>query len=189
MNKKLWFALAVALQVLVLLGMVGRHTYTLQTGAPILLKTAPVDPWDIFRGEYVVLGYEISSLHSNAVVMEGGPFKRSQNLWVVLQPGDPFHTPVRVSANRPTDLAAGQVALKGRVEWVNIWDGATGRELPAGEMQLQMRYGIEQFYVPQGQGRDLETRLEQMSVRALVDRFGRAALSNVYLDGEEIRWN
>jgi len=184
MNKKLWFALAIGLQVILLLGMVGRHTYTLRTGTPIMLKTAPVDPWDFFRGEYVTLSYEISTLNPQTVVMEGTPYQRSQALWVVLKPGDPFHTPVRVSPDRPTELADGLVVLQGRVEWVNDWDG--GPERPIGSVQI--RYGIEQFYVPEGQGRDLETRLEQMSVLALVDRFGRAALSKVYLDDEEIRW-
>jgi len=184
MNKKLWFTLAIVLQVLLLLGMVGRHTFTLRTGVPVMLKTAPVDPWDYLRGEYVTLNYEISRLNPRTVVMEGTPYKRSQALWVTLQPGDPYHTAVRVSPNRPTDLAAGLVTLQGRVEWVDDWDG--GPDNPVGTVQI--RYGIEQFYVPQGQGRDLETRLEQMSVRALVDRFGRAALSKVYLDGEEIRW-
>jgi uncharacterized membrane-anchored protein len=184
MNKKLWFALAIGLQVLLLLGMVGRHTFTLQTGVPIMLKTAPVDPWDYFRGEYVTLNYEISTLNPKLMEMEGTPYKSGQALWVTLQPGDPFHKPVRVSPNRPTELAAGMVALQGRVEWVNDWDG--GPERPIGSVQI--RYGIEQFYVPEGQGKNLETRLEQMSVRAMVDRFGRAALSKVYLDGKEIRW-
>lgn len=184
MKKQIWFALAIGLQVLLLFGMVGRHMFTLQTGAPIMLKTAPVDPWDFFRGEYVTLNYEISTLNPQIVEMEGTPYKRSQALWVILQPGDPYHTVVRVSPHPPVALAEGMVALQGRVERVNEWDG--GPQRPIGSVQI--RYGIEQFYVPEGQGRDLETRLEQMSVLALVDRFGRAALSKVYLDGEEIRW-
>lgn len=41
---------------LIILGvMVGIPEHRLRTGREMLLKTAPIDPWDFFRGDYVVL--------------------------------------------------------------------------------------------------------------------------------------
>lgn len=180
---KVWFWLAVALQVLILLGMVGRHAYTISTGRSIMLKTAPIDPWDIFRGEYVRLHYEISALNSDKVPMEGVPYKSGQAVWVTLREGKhgkPFWTAVAVSDKRPV-TGPGDLAVQGIVEWY----------FPPtfhARSNLQLRYGIEQFYVPTGEGRNLERRSADMTVEAVVDRFGGAALRRVFLDGREIRW-
>lgn len=203
MRPTRWMILAVAVQILFLLGMVGRHSYTLQTGTPVLLKPVPVDPWDMFRGEYVTLRYEMSSLDPGALPIEGKPFKRGQAVWVVLKPGDPYHVPVSVHAVRPGSLEAGQVAVRGTVEWWHEYESPPPRPAPPerprpGEPtqpepqprqgELALRYGIEQFFVPQGEGRGLEESYEDLTVEVKVDRFGRAALSKVFLKGEEIRW-
>ena len=186
MTAKRIFWLAVALQVLILLGIVGRHQYTLATGTPILLKTAPVDPWDPFRGDYVRLNYEISSLTKDKVAMTGSPYRRGQSVWVTVAKGQEFWSAVAVSDKRPA-VQNGQVALRAIVEFDNsAWDPAPGE--PRTMPQLFVRYGIEQFYVPEGEGKDLETRQRDMTVQALVDRFGRAALHKVFVEGKEIQW-
>lgn len=195
------FWAAVALQILILFGMMGVHGFTLATGEPVLLKTAPVDPWDMFRGQYVRLTYEISRIEEGSIPMEGAPYQRGDRVWVTLQQGDPFWTAVAVSDRRPV-TAAGQIAVRATVEWMHEgWEvpaepvgedrprPADGREVPRrmpGELRL--RYGIEQFYVPEGEGLDLERQQEQMTVEALVDRFGRIALHKVFVAGREIRW-
>lgn len=183
MRTKRWlFAAAVVLQVLLLLGMAARHTYTLQTGRPIRLETVPVDPWEMFRGEYVQLRYKISELNSGQVPMAGAPYKRGQQVWVTLRPADPYWVAVAVSDQRPS-VGGGEVALQGRVQW---WMDEAG---PATNWpQVSIRYGIEQFFVPEGQGPGLEERRLQISVEAMVDRFGRAALHRVFVDGKEIEW-
>src|SRR5262245_14089672 len=53
-------AIGVAFQVLCLVAMMVGPLMTLATGEAILLRAAPVDPRDIFRGDYVTLSYEIS---------------------------------------------------------------------------------------------------------------------------------
>ena len=53
---------AVIMQVLVLAYMAGEREYILKTGTMIHLRTAPIDPRDIFRGDYVRLNYEISRI-------------------------------------------------------------------------------------------------------------------------------
>lgn len=182
MTSKRWlFAAAVLLQVLALLGIGARHTYTLQTGRTVTLETVPVDPWELFRGQYVSLNYKISQLEFNQVPMNGAPYKRGQTVWVTLRQGEPYWTAVLVSDRRP-ETAGNEIALQGMVQW---W---TAELPPGGRAILQLRYGIEQFFVPEGEGPKLEDRRLQIAVEAAVDRFGRAALKRVFVDGKEIRW-
>jgi uncharacterized membrane-anchored protein len=47
----------------------------LKSGREITLPVKPVDPRDIFRGDYVTLGYDISSLNASQVP---GPSRRSR---------------------------------------------------------------------------------------------------------------
>lgn len=186
-SARSWFWPVVLLQVLLLLGMVGRHVYTLQTGAPVTLKTAPIDPWDFLRGEYVRLNYEISALNPEGAPMQGIPYRPNQRVWVTLAQGNPYWSAVGVSDRRP-ETGPGQVAVIATVDWYNDFNETA----PAGERpipRLRLRYGIEQFYVPEGEGVKLEQRSGEMVVEALVDRFGRLALRSVFLDGKELDWH
>ncbi len=179
MNTRQWLWAAIALQVLLLAAMVGRHGYTLATGTPVLLETVPVDPWDFFRGRYVNLRYAISVLRSDEVTMVGTPYESGQRVWVTLRRGDQYWTAVRVSEERPQagpDLAV----VRATVE--SAWQGGeTG-------WVIHLRYGIERFYVPEDQGRTLENPDGVLTVEAVVDAFGRAALRRVFLNGEPVRW-
>lgn len=174
MRPKRWFWLAVALQVLVLAGMIGMHGYTLKTGKPVMLKTAPVDPWSPLMGQYVTLRYDISMLNEGKVTMEEMPYKRGETVYVLLQKGDPYWNAVAVSSVK---LQAGsdQMVLRGHVEY-------------SFDQQVSIRYGIEQFYVPEGQGPELEQHRDKMAVEVAVDSFGRGAVKSVFVDGKEIKW-
>jgi uncharacterized membrane-anchored protein len=56
------FIIIVCLQVLLLFGIIAYREYWIATGDKVVLKTTPVDPRDIFRGDYVNLTYEITNL-------------------------------------------------------------------------------------------------------------------------------
>lgn len=177
MRRKFWAT--VLLQVVILLAIAAMQGYTLLTGQAVLLKTVPVDPWDPFRGEYVDLNYEITRL-PDTLPMAGGPYEPGQRVWVTLRQGEPYWSAVALSAQRP-QTGANEVALRGRVRWTEgSYGGAPGF--------VVIRYGIEQFYVPEGQGRELQGQVVDMSVEARVDRFGRAGLKTVFLEGEPIIW-
>lgn len=188
-NKpRLRFWAAIAIQVAILLGMVGMHSYTLATGQPVRLQTAPVDPWDPFRGEYVYLNYAISRLGTDQMPMDGAPYRQGQRVWVTLRKGEPYWTAVKVSAAKP-QTGPDEVVLRARVQWTQPYDytkeGLTEGDLPG---WLVLRYGIEQFYVPEGQGQALQGQMADLSVEAVVDSQGRAALRQVFLEGQPIQW-
>lgn len=201
-----WLWPAVLLQLLILISMIGRHGYTLATGETVRLQTAPRDPWDPFRGEHVILNYEVSLLRESEVPFEGRPYESGQRVWVLLSKGDRFWTAVKVSKERP-QAGAGEVAVLATVEYfteqgwerpmpVRTPEPAEPRrpEQPPAEPrqtgpEVRLRYGIEQFYVPEGEGRRLEELGTKLEVEAVVDRFGRIALRKVFAGDQEIRWN
>jgi uncharacterized membrane-anchored protein len=62
-NLKLLYA-AVAVQLLILLGMVVKSTYPLLLGTPVEMEVMPRDPRDLFRGQYVALRYDFNTIDS-----------------------------------------------------------------------------------------------------------------------------
>lgn len=200
--RRATFYLAVALQALFLLAMAGFHLFTLRTGERVLLKTQPVDPRDLFRGDYVRLSYEISELDAAKLAPPGASFQRGDAVWVLLERGQPHWQAVRVSTERPVPVAD-QVAVRARVRYHHTLapreerpaDRAPDRPGPPPPPRpaaaLGLAYGIESFFVPEGQGRALENRPDRrinLEVEAAVDRFGNAAIARVLLDGQEVRF-
>ncbi|MGL4397939.1 MAG: GDYXXLXY domain-containing protein [Hyphomicrobium sp.] len=64
-TRAYWIGLAVLMvaQTLVLGSIVWGRQTLLATGREIVLPVVPVDPRDIFRGDYVVLGYDLSTVN------------------------------------------------------------------------------------------------------------------------------
>ena len=54
--------------------------------------------------------------------------------------------------------------------------------------RLQINYGIERYFVPQGEGREIEQARNQgkVSVVAAVTPAGRAAIKRLLLDGKPV---
>ena len=73
MRAKLTIAIA-ALQLVVLAYMAGEREWVVRTGRTIYLRTAPLDPRDAMRGDYVSLSYDISRVPRDLRL--GGPGTR-----------------------------------------------------------------------------------------------------------------
>lgn len=61
------YIILVALQALLLVGMIGMREVWIAKGEKVVLKTTPVDPRDIFRGDYARLRYDISTLDFDSI--------------------------------------------------------------------------------------------------------------------------
>jgi uncharacterized membrane-anchored protein len=77
------FLLVVTLQILALAAMVLHKDSWLASGTKILLKSQPVDPRDLFRGDYVRLSYDISSIDVSQLPT-GENFQRNDTVYVTL---------------------------------------------------------------------------------------------------------
>ncbi len=140
-------------------------------GALILLETRPVDPRDLLRGDYVTLNYKISTIP--LALFSPSPtnaLPSGQTVYVALEPRGKFHEVV-LASTQPITAAAGQVVLKGRKRaW---WNG------PAAST-VQVEYGLERYYVPEGTGNPRG----KITVQAAVPASGQALIKQVFVDGQ-----
>ena len=147
--KKSFVILAVILQLLVLAYMAGEREHILRNGKVIHLRTAPIDPRDIFRGDYVRLNYEISripvSMINNAESV--GEVKKGTKIYARLKEGPTgLYELVEADLQKPKE----GIYLAGRVLYPH-------RNLQKG-FPVWTNYGIEAYFVEQGKGRDIEKR-------------------------------
>ena len=168
-----------------LMVMVGMKQYTLNTGKVILLKTIPVDPRSLFRGDYVRLNYDISRIKIDEV--EGDKeFKRHQKIYVVLVKGEKYWQIASVH-HQPPQLQQQQLMIKGRVNYVAsyLWDPETRQSEKV--KNLNVNYGIENYFVPEGQGRVLENvqRSDKVDIQVAVDQNGNAGIKGVLVNDQQ----
>lgn len=138
--RTLFIAAAVVLQVGILAYMGGEREYILHTGKIVYLRTAPVDPQDAFRGDYVQLDYEISNIQTSSIRdgLKREP-KHGERVYTVLDVDENQVGQVRyVTDKRPDN----ELFIRGRIS--NRWGGGA------------IQYGIEAFFVEQGKGREIE---------------------------------
>lgn len=156
--KKTLLLLAIAFQILVLGFMAAKREYILHNGAIIYLRTAPIDPRDLFRGDYVRLRYEISTVPVEAVSVEiKGRQQKSEygrTVYAALGLGERGLGEVTtVSTERPSGLF-----LKGRL--AAPWQFGI-----FSQQRVAMEYGIEAYYVQQDKGREIE---KQQGMRSTI---------------------
>jgi len=107
------FIFFVLLQVALLVGIIAYRQYWVATGERILLRTAPVDPRDIFRGDYVSLRYDISTLDLDGLGAKGS-FKSNEKVYVILEKNqEGIFSAVSVSRGLPS----GKRFIQGRVQY------------------------------------------------------------------------
>lgn len=152
--------LAALLQLAILAGVYLGAKYPAWTGEPVTLRVVPVDPRDLFRGNYARLNYQVSSLPAS-LLPDNETLREGQRVYVTLTPGDDgFWQASALSAERP---AQGTV-LRGRVQWVS------------GE-QYALRFGIEAWFAPKEKALALEDTLrEGGAAQVMLAANGKAAL-------------
>jgi uncharacterized membrane-anchored protein len=173
------------LLTLPLLGMIGRKQWTLETGVPVLLETQPVDPRSLFRGDYVRLNYTVSDLDLD-VLSGDDEFLQYDDVYVVLEKGEHYWEAAAVFHQRP-ESASQEVILRGKIKYVQTsrWNPETKKSESA--KRINVRYGIENYFVPEGAGHELERPPAGSKVEMViaVDRFGQAGIKAVLIDGKE----
>jgi uncharacterized membrane-anchored protein len=154
----------------------------LRDGREVLLKVEPVDPRDLLRGDYVRLGYEAGMVDRALFINPPADTYQAidQTVFVRLEKGsDRYWRPVSASIGQPADTPAdGQVDLRGTL---------TGYEtIGSGDARvLQVNYGIERYYVPEGEGRAIETNMaiRPFGILAAIDASGAPQIKAL-MDGE-----
>ncbi len=169
---------AFVLQAALLSWLVVDRALLIENGKEIRLAVIPVDPRDLFRGDYVTLSYPISRLMSDEVAGEDAPYYQDTVYVSVTEAPDGWQA-TAISMVPPES----GTFLKGIVE--SSYEQQTCKvKSPCNDIRIF--YNLEQFFVPEGEGRDLETLRndQRMSVDVAVAANGRAALKRLLVDGE-----
>jgi uncharacterized membrane-anchored protein len=169
---------AAALQSLVIVWMVWDRATLIRTGREIVSTVVPVDPRDLFRGDYVILGYPFSA--GAEVSLPAGTLKGDVVYALLKNTGPAEWELVSVAATHPGEVGDDQVVLKGRVAY------ARREAAGSNERVGRLRYGIESYFVPEGTGRALEAHLRENRIEAVlaVGRDGDVAIKGLKVDGK-----
>jgi uncharacterized membrane-anchored protein len=145
--RKLLIICAVVFQLLLLAFMAGQREYVLHKGKPVYLRTVPIDPRDYFRGDYVRLTYEISTIKSDklrdGLTLLKDDKSRDKKVYVVLQVEDENVAKILYATDKKPEKD--QLFIRGRIN-------SKYRD------QIDVRYGIESYFLEQGKGKELENR-------------------------------
>lgn len=165
--------IVVALQTAALAYMIVDRQAMLNSAQVVTLKVVPIDPNDMFRGEYVILNYDISRL--DLAKLDGDDtMSYGEVVFVTLVPDGQTWKAVAINRERPSEVQGG-IALRGKTDWV---DGASGVTTP---QHIGVNFGIESYFVPQGTGKIIEdeARKGELSVDVAIDADGRGAIKAV----------
>jgi uncharacterized membrane-anchored protein len=165
------WGLAGLIQLALVASLLGERLVVHATGSEVTLALRPVDPRDLLRGDYVILNPQIGRI-SRDLVKDAGELRSGDEVWTVVEADeDGVARPVEVLGTRPRD---GRLAFAGRIE--STWNDV-----------LNIDYGLTAFYVPEGQGREIE-RLPSDTLRLVVALTGegRSAPLRLVADGKTL---
>lgn len=174
-------AAVAALQIGFLSWNIAGRAAILRDGQEVTLKVLPVDPRDLLRGDYVRLGYDISTVPADLFLppATGDGEYGERPIWLlVAKQEDGFYKVVHAAFD-PSALPAakgGEVLLQG------LADG-----IPAATGNAFVNYGIERFYLPEGEGLEIEKDMRErsFSIVAAVDAAGTPQIKR-FLDGTTV---
>jgi len=180
LTKQTKFILAIALQVIIIFAIIIFKLSVLTGGTDVLLKITPVDPRDLLRGDYATFQYSISTIDSQYAA--GKQIRNGDTVYAVLLKRDAYWTAQSIQKNRP---AGTQLFIKGKVESGGLESKTDPYSYQqAGNSSFHIVYGIEQYFIPEGEGRTLSFAHNDVAAQVAVDDEGNAVLKQVYVDGK-----
>ena len=154
----------------------------LRNGKEVLLKIEPIDPRDLLRGDYISLGYDISRIPVKLVanIPQGKFFSDDSSIVVRLKRGaDGYWQPTTAWFGKALAPAGPDEAdIAGHV--------AQGLDLREPEMTIAPEYGIERFYLPEGEGMAIQNdmRVRPFGIRLALSANGTAQIKAL-MDGDK----
>jgi len=140
------------------------------TGQIIRLRTVPVDPRSLFRGNYALLRYDISRIPAKDVNRAGKP-RRNQRVYVSLVPeADGTYRYGGVGFEPPVD---GAPYIRGRIKSPSFTRSGSYR----------VAYGIEAWFAPKQKAVAIEKKLGKKGIAEIwLTEKGKAALKGIQAD-------
>jgi uncharacterized membrane-anchored protein len=175
-RKYLFAAIAALIQTGVLVYMIESRASILRSGKEVVLETVPVDPRDLLRGDYVILSYPLSRIENAKIAGTVPPSDGARPVYVALVPGEGGrHEFARASWQPFGDLKPEEVLIVGR----------TPDSFYMETEIVPLTFGIERYYVPEGEGKPIEDGVRENTVEvvAAVTSAGKAQVKSLRLNG------
>jgi uncharacterized membrane-anchored protein len=149
----LLFGLMAAAQWFVPWWGIRQHEQVLRLGIPLCFRTAPVDPHDPFRGEYVILRFVLE----DEVVANpaDAPWEDGEEAFVLLGNAGGEATVQGVQRTRPNGAVPYIVCT------MNVWSRMEEGDSLFSEARIDLPF--DRFYLQQGKGPRTEALLDQRS--------------------------
>ena len=173
----LGLAIAIFLQAQILAGLYVLSALPLWTGTEIVVKTVPVDPRSMFRGNYARLRYDFSSVPVAELVEQArGRLRVGEIVYTELKKtATGSYEPGKTFLKKPDS----GVFLRGRIQKLpyyyrrrNSNNALTGT--------VTVKYGIEAFFAPKEEALRLERELRSSASAVLmVDSNGKARIKEI----------
>ena len=182
--------LLVLLQLGVLAGELLVAVYPRWVGEPLRVQVQPVDPRDLFRGNYARLGYRFNRV-SQALWNGDHTLRREQTVYVSLHQDDQgVWQAVAISETPPPSghFLRGRLrsAMSAPAQRVINKLGQPQWRVPAGPGDYLIEYGIEAWFAPKDKAQALQRQLRHGAWATLyVADNGRAALVKVEADASD----
>lgn len=173
-SYKGYFIIVTLIPVIILLGMTIQPLLALFWGQEILLETEPIDPRDIFRGDYVRLNYKINQIEvskgdqdllQKIDSSESYQKLRNKTIYVAIKKVGDYYSVDFVSLSKPKN----QLFITGKYRYNQI--GLRDRE-----DFMNVDYSLDRFFVPENTGRDLENLARKGQLVAKVKVFNGYSL-------------
>lgn len=157
-KKKKWIIFLIP--ILLLIGMAVMPIMTILFGKEVYLTTEPVDPRDLFRGDYVTLQYDAERVPSSVLEKEVREEigRRESNSYLPVEPLEVYavlkktkagtHEVVKVVEEKPSS----GLYLKGEME--SLFSEAEG---------VSINYNLNNYFVPENTGGLLEDAMQTTS--------------------------
>jgi uncharacterized membrane-anchored protein len=198
-HRKLPFgrlAVPLLLQSIMICSISARSIYALATGTTVVIKTMPVDPYDLLRGYYQTLSYDISSFSTLKKLPGWAGLKRqngsaniskNQQIYVTLSKAKVSSNatipqawqPIAIGSQLPTNLSADKIAIRG------VSNGSS------------IIYGLETYYMPEDRKDDVNADISStrsgsssrnLLVEIKVDNRGLATPVGLWVGDKQYRF-
>jgi uncharacterized membrane-anchored protein len=180
MNPKWVFGLFLVLAVVQLalpLGQIWKYENVLRSGQLYKFRTAPVDPYDAFRGKYVALNYA----DTEAVMRKGDSLNRGQSAYVSLRKDENGFAQFAELAAAPPP--AGDYL---RVEYQDSSENKAHFSVPFDTLFMEENKAsqAERAYWRYANRRDQTSRRAYVLVRV---KGGRGVIEDLYIEDQPVR--
>ncbi len=158
--------IVIAFLCIFMIGFIVSQEYTIRTGQEVYLDTAPVDPRDPLRWDYVILRYDIERDSSIEEIIRKNDLKNGDTIYLILNLDDAWVGNVASVSMQPPSTWLFIKWEVGNWNSIDLW--------------------IWKYFVPEWTWRQIERVRGDMQVLTAIDKYGIAKIKDLYYRWEKV---